>query len=242
MERGVRRSRDCGAEIADVLAWQKRRDGAALDRVVRSVRHLAYAAAKRWTKDPERIEDLAQEGVIGIMRSIDAFDPAGGMRFSNHCWLAARRAVAETAPPVLAVIDVPEHVWRTLRSGSAGQRERDLLLAQLWGMLSIDAPMGAGSRTLAEAIPDGSPGADAVVEREAHSADVRSAIETALSGLPPEDAAVFRRRRLAEEPEPVEKIADDLSTTRDRIRRIEAKTVHFVRSALLLGGYAEVAA
>src|SRR3546814_17916908 len=71
-------------EVEVFVAWKERRDHKALERIVRSHARVAWSVAGRYTRNDSNVEDLAQEGMLGIMRAADKYDPTRGIRFATY--------------------------------------------------------------------------------------------------------------------------------------------------------------
>jgi RNA polymerase sigma-B factor len=60
------------------------RDLAQRDRFVCENLHLVYSVARRFAGLGESLDDLIQEGAIGLVNAVDLFDPARGVKFSTY--------------------------------------------------------------------------------------------------------------------------------------------------------------
>jgi RNA polymerase primary sigma factor len=90
---------------------------------------LVWTAAKRYRGLGVPVEDLVQEGTVGLVRAIDRFDPRRGLRLSTYAAWWIRRAVMdalEDARPIripadaargLAAVNRAERELRAERSG-----------------------------------------------------------------------------------------------------------------------------
>ncbi len=228
--RGAALSRE--EELAAIAAWRASRCERAIARLLRAHVRIAVAAARRWTSNEAAVADLVQHGVMGIVRAAERFDPSRGVPFESFCRGAVRSAVAAGAPQVLSVVGLPLRAW-------TGPDREDAPEAPLREVLSLEAPSGADGKPLGETTADRAPSPETL----AHCASVRRRIEDTvartLAGLPRVEAEVFRRRRLAESPDPVEDVCAALGLTVDRADRIEARTSRIVAAALDRDGWRE---
>ncbi len=74
------------------LALRARRgDPAARQKLVRHNLALAVAVACKQRRGSVRLDDLIQEGSVGLMRAVESFDPHAGTRFSTYAvwWIRA---------------------------------------------------------------------------------------------------------------------------------------------------------
>jgi RNA polymerase sigma factor (sigma-70 family) len=69
----------------------KRRGLRARDRLLETNLRLVVSIAKSWKRglDQDQYQDLIQQGVFGLNRAIEKFDPSRGYQFSTyaHCWI-----------------------------------------------------------------------------------------------------------------------------------------------------------
>src|SRR5262245_25456013 len=88
------------------LAWRVREDGdpEARDRLARANLRLVVNLARRYAGKGVALEDLIAEGNLGLLRSVEGFDPSLGLRFSTYAcyWIkqSMKRALINTAKTV----------------------------------------------------------------------------------------------------------------------------------------------
>lgn len=92
-------------EEADLaLRWRDQRDEAARDRIVNAHLDLVRGVLGRLKGTDLSREDLFQDGVIGLIKAVDRFDPDEGVRFSTYAsyWVRAeiQNAMGLDAGPV----------------------------------------------------------------------------------------------------------------------------------------------
>ena len=78
--------------------------GEARDQMVRANLRLVVKIAKSYTGKGLDLQDLIEEGNVGLLRAVEAFDPAMNTRFSTYAthWikLYVRRALIRTAKTI----------------------------------------------------------------------------------------------------------------------------------------------
>jgi RNA polymerase primary sigma factor len=191
----------------------ERGDLAAKDRLVRCNLRLVASVARRHVGRGLPMEDLLQEGVVGLIRAAEKFDWRRGTRFSTYAvpWIrqAISQALANTGR--LIRLPAPQH----LQAERLTRAERGLLeqgaadpgvaeLAAATGLeeaavlrirradappASLDAPVGDGGGRLGDLVAD---------EREpvdvALAAARRRTVRRSVERLSDRDRAVMRLR------------------------------------------------
>lgn len=71
--------------------YVKTHDPRIAERLVRANLRLVVMVAKQFTNQSHRMEDLIQEGNIGLMRAVEKFDPTRGVKLSSYSvhWIKA---------------------------------------------------------------------------------------------------------------------------------------------------------
>ena len=72
-------------EVAHLLlCYRQSRDLKIRDRIVTHYSNLVESVARRFSNASEPVEDLAQEGYIGLLTAIDLYDPSKNVKFSTY--------------------------------------------------------------------------------------------------------------------------------------------------------------
>ncbi len=94
------------AEEERELCWKIIHDNCpyARDRMIRSNLRLVVNIAKRFNNRGMMLQDLIEEGNLGLLRAVEAFDPDQGARFSTYAswWIkqAIKRALINAVQPI----------------------------------------------------------------------------------------------------------------------------------------------
>ena len=82
---------DQETEHALAVAWRDAGDEAALHRLIRAYARLAISMAGKFRRYGVPMEDLVQQGNLGLMRAAEKYDPDNGARFSTYArwWIKA---------------------------------------------------------------------------------------------------------------------------------------------------------
>lgn len=228
-------------------------DRIAKDSLVNSNLRLVTSIAQRYQGRGLPMEDLMQEGVIGLIRAAEKFNWRRGFRFSTYAthWIrqTIMRAIANSGRSIRLPAYVVDTIGRLTRirgelentlgraptrgelAQAAGMQEDQLieLLQSMVEPASLEAPLGdEGERSLAEIIPaDEHQSPSARVFRHA----VQEEVARALKSLSPREQEVLRLRfgLNGHEPHTLEQIGKALHMTRERARQLELQSLEKLR-------------
>lgn len=214
---------------------------------------LVASVARRYLGHGMPIEDLMQEGTIGLMRAVERFNYRKGYRFSTYAIWWIRRSISRAIADQSRLIRLPVHVTDTLgrinktrvtlreRLGRMPTRaeladalkmtEDKLsdLMRSVVEPLSLETPIGEeGESRLADLIPAHDAHNPVV---EATRGALRDELMSALDELTQreKDVVMLRYGLDGEEPRTLEEVGRALEVTRERVRQIESSALTKLR-------------
>ena len=227
-------------EVELVRQWQENRDLVARDRMICSHMRICYAMAARWSQNESHVRDLAQEGVFGLSKALDKFDPERGIRFGSYAKWWVKSSVEAALGGVALSVDVPSRVYRRAKGAEPAQGHEDVVpweaRVAVRGEVALDAPMGdgTGDDSLMDMLADSRPNPEQVSVEEDRVQSIKRALADALEkAMTEREAEVLRRRDLSENPETLEGIAASMGISRERVRQIQVAAMFKLRRHLV---------
>jgi len=230
-------------------------DEAAKQRLIESNLRLVVQVARRYLNRGLPLGDLIEEGNLGLIRAVEKFDGARGVRFATYATWWIRQAISRALANQARTVRIPVHVQLLLAryikaqqrlTQEHGRAPTPAELAQALGLtdeqvseleelrqqpLSLDAPAGSETQRLSDVIADATADPAAALTRLFRA---RTDLVAVLDDLAPNERTVLRRRFGLEddEPETLEAIGQRLNLSRERVRQIEAAGLRKLRGLL----------
>jgi RNA polymerase primary sigma factor len=135
------------AQEIDLAQRIERGDLAAKDLLVNSNLRLVVSVARHYVGQGLNLEDLVQEGMLGLIRAAEKFDHRKGFRFSTYATIWIRQALQRGLDNTGRTIRLPANVAQRARRVARVERE---LTAELGEEPSIDAVARAADLTVDE--------------------------------------------------------------------------------------------
>lgn len=158
------------------------------------------------------LDDLIQEGWLGLVEGIRRFDPSRGVHLSTYATFWIRAFIVKYQMDNVRIV-------RAVRS----RADRAAFFRGRIGVneLSFDAPAAADHSPLGELLADPAPGADQRLETAELALKVRQSAARVQNGLSARDTTVLRERLLSETPTPLRALGRRVSLSSERVRQVE---------------------
>jgi RNA polymerase primary sigma factor len=231
---------------------------ASRERMIRSNLRLVVAIAKRYMHRGLPLQDLIEEGNVGLVKAVEGFDPDMGARFSTYgCWWikqAIKRALINAVQPIHIPAYMVELIARWKKASRVLEErlgrqpsiqelaeEMDLPTKKVRiirkAVKASQRPVQPGSGgdgeapTLSEMIQDDrTPSPDSQVLLE----DDLQTIETLLDAIDEREATILRLRFGLDGNDPLtlKEIGTHVNLTRERVRQIEIEALRKLNTRL----------
>ena len=226
-------------------------DENARKRLVEANMRLVINIAKTYQNKMVPLEDLIQDGAIGLMQAAERFDPDRGFRFSTYATHWIRQAIGRAIDNRSKAIRLPAHISQSLRKV---QKERERMqretgedpthdqLAAALGLtpkklhtllqsnldtVSLDQTVNGerGGVTIGGLIRDS--GATGDPESLVLDAEVGHELQRILSELNEREQSVMRYRFRFEGTDAhfQEEVGREMKLSRERVRQIESQAI-----------------
>ncbi len=190
-------------------------DEEARKRLVEANMRLVINVARNYHSPAFSLEDLVQEGAIGLLKAISKFDPSRGYRFSTYAMFWIRQAIGRSIENKSRAIRLPAHIRDAIRRIDREAAELALALGReptmsevahavgisetrILGLLqcvqdtiSLDGMGTEDQSDYTQLLPD--PNCEDP-ERHTIQAESRRLLDKALQDLPVRDRRAVRRR------------------------------------------------
>ncbi len=229
-------------------------DKVARARLIESNMRLVINIAKTYRNRAIQLEDLIQEGAIGLMQAAERFDPEKGFRFSTYATHWIRQAIGRAIDNKSKAIRLPAHVSQSLRriekerirlARELGHEPTSEQIAHAMGisakklttlvqssqeLLSLDMTVGdSGGVTLGGLIRDtGNENPENLIL----SQEMMHELQRIMLELNEREQRVMRLRfRMDGSDAPLQDdVAKELKLSRERVRQIEVQAIKKLRA------------
>ena len=175
--------------------------------------NLAFvvAVAKKYAQRGSRLDDLIQEGNVGLMKAIEHFDPKKNVRFATYAvwWIRA-------------------YITRYLKDNRSQVRGGEAERVSM-SDFSLDTPIEDDSETTyLERLEDGGQTQDETFLRSERDSEVNEALTRVKKRLGDLGWDILQERLTQEKPRTLEELGQRWGVSRERVRQVELRTRNFL--------------
>lgn len=250
-------------EQALICAWQKHGDRRARDRLIKAFAPLTASIVKRFKRGGGELDpDLLQQAQIGLMKSVDRFDPDRGFRFATYAVWWVRAEIQDYLRANMSVVRRPnsvksraaaKHIAAIDGKMSCNVRlDRAEANKKLAATLGVDEKRAADLREQVAAsdsslnvrvggedgvdllalLVDPNSLEDPVALQNLKLAELRRILLELLSSLPDRERDIIIATQVADPPATLEGLGTRLGISKERVRQLRERGFERLRAAL----------
>ncbi len=247
-------------ERALARRWKSVEDRKALTRMVESHLGLVIRIAMEFRNSGPAMEDLIQEGNVGLTIAARRFDPDKATRLATYAtyWIRAmmlEHIVRSHGPVRIGTTRSQRKIFfglgrarRKLEVGGGTVATSDL--AQILGVkeeevesmlprlasrdLSFDVPPTVNdSRSISSFLKDDAPSVEDLLSEVVEVHNERRLLRKAVDALDPRERAIMKARHLRDQPVTLAALGQKFGLSRERVRQLELRAKEKVRRRCL---------
>lgn len=231
-------------------------DVQARDRMVRANLRLVVNIARGYTGKGLNLQDLIEEGNLGLLRAVEGFDPNVGTRFSTYASYWIKQSIKRALINSAKTIRIPAYMvellskWRrasTRLTEELGRSPTPEEVARVLGLPKKKLPIVKKAIKIYNSTPQtdhsdaGWSLGDMVMDERARTPedelvehDVLNHVRQMLATMDEREATVLRMRFGLDDLEPhtLKEIGQQLNLTRERVRQIETEALRKLAQGL----------
>lgn len=101
--------RFANTDESEILALAKEGDNEAMNFIITKYKYIAVKEAAKWMNASVEPEDLAQEGLIGLLAAVKSFDGSRGGSFLSYAYTCVFNSIQSALRKVSRQRDVPKN-------------------------------------------------------------------------------------------------------------------------------------
>jgi len=227
-----------------LLVAAKNGDNAAYEKLINSNLKFVVNVAKSYQRQGVSLEDLIEEGNIGLIKAFNKFDLNRQVKFISYAVWWIRQSIINAIHENAKLVRLPLNKINNLTRARKSRNEleetlgRDVTELELedyidnpeiikdlkfnYKVVSVDTPHTDDKKSLSNIIPyydTGSP--------EHYEQEFRKELDIAISGFKEREKKIIRMYYGIEylRPYTLKEIGDEMNLTRERIRQIKEKAI-----------------
>ena len=247
-ELGRRKPLRAEVERALVVAWRAGDPKAGSD-LIEACLPFVMTIALEYRRWGIPIEDIVQEGNIGLLKAADRFDPERGCRLVTYAayWIRAEIREFVTRGYRIVRLGASKNERRALRfyrktrerdpevlarmSGLAVERAESLLPVLMARDVNLDAQDPNGLSP-ADRLASQGPSPEELASGHESQNMLNAALHHAVAELPPRERDIMISRWLTESPLTLEQVGKEMGISKERVRQIEERAKRRVRERM----------
>ena len=244
-------------EFQLAVRYRKYNDIEAAQKLITSNLRFVVKVAFEYKSYGVKLQDLIQEGNIGLMMAVKKFNPYKGYRFISYAIWWIRAYIQNFIIKTWSLVKIGTtqaqkklfykigKVRKALESDGAIEKKYELLAKDLDVAkediiemeqrmaardLSLDAPFDEGQElTHLDLLKEESPNQEEAIAQEEEKRIREREVQHAMKRLNEKEAFVIKNRVMADEPLTLQEIGDHLKLSRERVRQIESEALKKLR-------------
>lgn len=235
-------------EEAELATRWRDGDRTAGRKLIEANLRLVIAIAHEYRRWGVPMDDVIQQGSIGLLKAAERFDPTRDNRLRSYAayWIRAeiRDYVVRSYRIVrLGTTRTERRAMRAFRARQVETVEELVALSgmpearcrQLWPLLaqndsSLDAPAATGTWEALRSERDETPEQHTILEQE--RAQQQAVVAEALAGLSDREQRIVRARLMSDSPPTLEALSKKMGVSRERVRQLEKRAKEKLEDAL----------
>jgi RNA polymerase sigma-32 factor len=238
--------RETERELARAFRAGDRRAG---DKLIQACLPFVVAIALEYRRWGVPIEDIIQQGNVGLLRAAAKYDPERDCRLATYAAYWIRAEIREYVVRGYRVVRLGTtkaerralRAYRTTKesdpaalakvSGLSVERAEGLLPLLAAREASIDVARDEGPSIADRLAASGPSPEDRAAQRELDTVSSQE-VSSALAELTDREKLIVRERLMADEPRTLQELGDILGVSKERVRQLEERTRSKLRAKL----------
>jgi RNA polymerase primary sigma factor len=224
-------------------------DSSAREQMIRANLRLVVNIARAHTRKGVALQDLIEEGNLGLMRAVEGFDPKRGTRFSTYASYWIKQCMQRSIMNSGKTVRIPTYMhdllakWRTATAqltSSLGRAPTDMEMIKALALSKKKFTLIKHAMHIYHAVPqandtEGCTLDETLVDSRTRSADMdmiiqddRAKMHMLLQKIDRREASILRMRfglNTEKPPMSLKEVGRALGITRERVRQIQNKAL-----------------